>query len=231
MRRPGRNIGWLPAIVVALTLCSLSPDIGSAQTALSSGATVEHAQKALTTYVASFLTDKNVDRYGFKNLEEARSAKVGEPLSVMLVSLHGLKGYQRGEKASTVLTNVKTLWFPVLVGDETRAKLELIEKDGILVGSEFGMAKTAEKISAVRKTVPKLMEGGSAGALKNTTIVKVPALAAEFLFVETDQGEYLVPAMINPERLNLEEGKLYPADDLLSRLHDIAKDIDPKKVM
>jgi len=217
-------------LVIGMQIVSLTTVAAVAQ-GLSAGAQMEKTHATLTRYVTDVLTEKNAGRYGFRSLQEAKSARVGEPLSVMLIGLSSLKEYKSDTKVGSMLINTKTLWYPVLVDGVTRTKLEMIIKDGALVPGEFGGIKSPERISSARKMLPRLIEGGAIRDVKNTTLVRIPALAAEFLYLETGQGDFFIPAMVNPERFDLDDGKVYPAADILSRLREIAKDIDPKKVM
>lgn len=218
------------ALLVAVLLVSGTPCIALSQDT-GGRATMDAAQKSLSNFVENVLTEKNVARFGFQSLAEARSARVGEPLTVMMIGLASIKEYKKGEKVTAQFINPKTFWVPVLVAGDTRAKLEMTEKSGSLVAGEFGGMRTAAKISSARQRLPRLLESGGVSGVKTTALVRVPALAAEFVYVESAQGEFFTPAMLNPERLNLDDDKLYSAEDVLLRLHDIAKEIDPMKVM
>jgi hypothetical protein len=218
-------------LCICMAVMLLVPGATAAAQQMSAGAQMEMAKATLSRYVADFLTEKNVSRYGFRSLKEAQSAKLGEPLPVMVVGLSSLKEYREGMKMSSMLIDAKTLWYPVLVNDETMTKLEMIVKDSTLVPGEFGGIRTPERIAAARKMIPRLIERGTLRDLKKTSLVKIPALGADFLYLETGHGDYFLPAMENPERLKLEAGKLYRADELFLLLRDVAKEIDPKKVM
>ena len=216
-------------LVIGMLIVSLATVAADARE-LSAREQMGKAQATLSRYVTDVLTERNAGRYGFRSLEEAKSARVGEPLPVMLIGLSSLKEYRSDAKVGSMLIDARTLWFPVLAGGETRTKLEMIIKDGALVPGEFGGIKSPERISSARKRLPGLIERGAIPDAKKVTLVRIPALAAEFLYLETGQGDYFLPAMVNPGRFDLDDGKIYPAADILSRLRDIAKDIDPKKV-
>lgn len=228
MRTIERSVQGLCICIAAMLLVSV---LTVAAQEMSAGAQMEMAKATLSRYVADVLVEKNVSRYGFRSLQEAQSAKLGEPLSVMVVGLSSLKEYREGTKTSSMLINARTLWYPVLVNEETRTKLEMIVKDSTLVPGEFGGTRAPERIAAARKMLPRLIEGGTVRDLKKASLVKIPVLGAGFLYLETGDGDYFLPAMENPERLKLEERKLYRADELFLLLRDIAKEIDPKKVM
>jgi len=228
MRTIKYSVQGLCICIAAMLLVSV---VTVAAQEMSAGAQMEMARATLSRYVADFLTEKNVSRYGFRSLQEAQSSRLGEPLSVMVVGLSSLKEYREGSKTSSMLIDARTLWYPVLVNEETRTKLEMIVKDSILVPGEFGGIRAPERIAAARKMLPRLIERGALQNLKKTWLVKIPVLGADFLYLETGQGDYFLPAMENPERLKLEGEKLYRADELFLLLQGIAKEIDPKKVM
>jgi hypothetical protein len=50
-------------------------------------------------------------------------------------------------------------------------------------------------------------------------------LHALFLHLETEQGDYLLPAMAMPQRYELRNGVLYPAGAVLNRFKEYAKDL------
>lgn len=216
-------------LLMGMLIVSL-PTVAAGARELSPREQMGKAQATLSLYVTDALTERNAGRYGFRSLQEAKSAKVGEPLPVMLIGLSSLKVYKSDTKVGSILIDTKTLWYPVLANGETRTKIEMIIKDGALVSGEFGGIKSPERISSARKMIPRLIERGAIRDAKKPILVRIPALAAEFLYLETGQGDYFLPAMVNPERFDLDDGKVYPAAEILSRLRDIAKDIDPNKV-
>jgi hypothetical protein len=61
-------------------------------------------------------------------------------------------------------------------------------------------------------------------------LVKIPSLHAVFLYVESPRGEFLVPAMPQPQRFNLQDAQIYPADDVLAKLSEFAQEIDEDKL-
>jgi len=192
---------------------------------------LEFAQKSLKGYVNNVLNEKNFARFNFKSLEEARVAHLGDPYKVMFIGLGPLKDYKSGTGIRPILIDAKTLWFPVMVEGEIRTKLEVREKKGKLVSGEFGGIRVVQEIAKVRDQVPRLIESkGLRGPFK-LMVVKIPALYAHFFYVESSQGEYLIPAMVQPQRYKLENGQIYAADQALSNLREFAKEIDGKTLM
>lgn len=208
----------------------LLPGIMYAQEAIQKPA-MEFAQKSFEGYVKNVVNEKNFANFGFKSLKEAQAARLGEPYRVMIIGLKALKTYKSGTGASPLLMDAKTLWFPVMVEQETRTKLEIIERDGKWIAGEFGGIKGVKEIVMVQNRLPELLESKEIKAPYKTMLLKVPVLFAAFLYVESSKGEFLIPATLQPQRYNLQNAQIYSADEVLSKFREIAKEIDENKVM
>lgn len=189
------------------------------------------AQRSLTSYVQSVLNEKNFAKFGFKSFDEAQRSRLGEPYPIKIVGLKDLKAYKPETSLKTLLIDAQSLWFPVMVDDQTRTKLEMIRKPSGWVAGEFGASKSAQIVAEARAALPKLLEAKQVKAPFTVELVKIPALSASFLYVDGPSGEFMVPATINPQRFGLENATVYSAVDVLTRLEAYAKDIDEKKVM
>lgn len=194
------------------------------------GQEAEFAQEALNAYVEHVLNEKNYADFGFRNLGEAKIARVAGPYRVMFIGLADLKAYKSGTGARSLLMDAKTLWFPVTVEGETRTKLEIVEKDGRWIAGEFGGIVTVDKVTEVQAQLSTLLESQEIAEPQEPVLVKIPALYAMFLYIESPQGEFLVPAMAQPQRFELQEAQIYAADDVLSKLSEFAQGIDENKI-
>ena len=119
-----------------------------------------------------------------------------------------------------MLTDTRSVWFPVLVGGEVRAKLELTEKDGKWLAGEFGRPRTAQEIMRVRGTLPA---GGIA-------FVRIPAIFVQMFLVTTASGDSFVPVRRDGLPEGFEPGKIYAADALLVPLATRVRGLDEKTV-
>ena len=70
---------------LCLILISSAPSFAGLMRA--NTATHEFASKSLNVYTKTLLTEQTVGKFGFKTLEEARSARLGRPLTLMTVGL------------------------------------------------------------------------------------------------------------------------------------------------
>ncbi len=219
------------AVVVLAALVMLSSSTFSQAQRARYAAERDEAQRTLQMYVQHMLNKENVARFNFKSLEEARSATVGDPYSVSYIALDALREYRAGRPARSVMRDAKKLWFPVLVGDEVRTKMEMVQRDGKWIGGEFGGTKSVQIISRVDQQLPRLFESRGLAEPFDTKMVVFPALFAVFFYEEDDRGEYMVAAMTQPERFGLSNGQVYEAEELLMRLKEQTAKIDPEKVM
>jgi len=228
-----------PSLLVALavTIGVIIPAVGYTQHEVSTNMAMNikevtsFSQMSLNNYVAGVITESNYANFGFKSLEEAKSARVGKPLAVKMVGLDGLKSYKAGAGLEKMLIDGSTMWFPVTSDGQVRTKIEIVNKDGKLIPGEFGGTESVAAIASAMKVLPELMTANNIEAPYNVTLVKVPALYAVFLYVSSGGKEYLVPAMLAPQRYELSEKKVYSADKVLSVLREYALKIDNDKIM
>jgi len=192
---------------------------------------IQFSQQALSNYVQNVVNDKNFTKFGFRSLDEAKRARLGEPYRVAIIGLRQLKDYKPGGGAKMLLTDAHTVLFPVLVDGQVRTKLEVVQKAGRLVPGEFGGTRTVQIVEEVASALPKLLETRHVTTAAKPILVKVPALFAQFLYVETPSGEFLIPAMIQPQRFELQNSVLYTSDAVLTKLAEAAKQVDENKVM
>lgn len=192
---------------------------------------VEFAQKSLAAYVADIINEKNFIRFGFKDYAETRIVGLGAPYRVLIIGLESLKGYKAEAGVKSVAKDVGMYWFPVMVKDEMRTKLEIIEKGGRLIRGEFGRIAIVGKIASVKKRIPELMKSRDIEANANSSLINIPAMRITLFYIDSSKGEFLVPAMIQPQRYKIQNGTLYEAEQLLQTLKVFADKIDGKKLM
>jgi hypothetical protein len=185
----------------------------------------EFANKSLNIYTTKLLTEQTAKYFDFKNLEEAKSAKLGNPIPVITVGLKEIKQYRSGSSIKSLDADKQTLYFPVLVGEQVRVKLEVIEKEGKLISGDFGAGGEAKRIDSVDRQLKEILTEKNVAAVSQKAILRIPHLKAIFFYLDTDQGDYLAPAMALPQRFNLQNAKLYAAEEVLKRLQMHAEKI------
>jgi len=219
-------------VVTCLLAIILLPDISYSQEMKAiEKTTLDFAQKALEGYCKNVVNKKNFGRYGFKSLKGTQIARVGKPYRVMVIGLDNLKAYRSGVGAKPSFVDPNMLWFPVVVDGNVRTRVEIIQRKRKLIAGAFGGIRPVQKVAGVANQLPKLLKSKEVKKPYNIMLVKILPLHATFLYIDSPEQEFLVPAMVQPQRFNLINGQMYSADEVLSQLREIAKKIDPKKVM
>jgi hypothetical protein len=193
-------------------------------------ADIEIAHRSLQHYIRTIISEENYMRFGFKNYGEAQRAQLGEPYWVMIIGLRDLKSYQQGTGTRGILINIKTIWFPVMVEGKVRTKMEMVNKAGRWIAGEFGRIKIVKEIISTKNKLPALLRSKGIRRPYSITLLKIPALYAVFFHIDSSRGEFLVPAMIQPQRYNIRNAHIYTADKVLEKLKEFAQKIDEKKV-
>lgn len=188
------------------------------------------AQKTLKTYLNNFVTKKNYGNFGFKKYEDVQSARLDTGLPERFIRLKDLQIFDPQENVKSVMRDTRTWWFPVYAGPYLATKIEVIRKEERWIGGEFGGIRAVNIIEKNRHQLSELIENGEVNRPTKIFLIKIPSLASDFLFIENEDGSFLMPAMIQAERLDLENGKIYSADKLLLQLKPYAQKINPEKV-
>lgn len=193
--------------------------------------TLKVAPVILKKYVDNIVTEKNFAKFNFRSYEEAKTATIGDPYKVLIIGLRSLKTYVSGSEIKSILKDAKKIWIPVEVKGEIRTKMELVERRGSWIAGEFGGIRTVAEIASVKNQIPHLIRSKRIREPYEITLLQVPSMYAVFFYIDSHQGSYLVPAMIQPKRLNLENGRIYSANEVLIKLKEFAVKIDEDKLM
>jgi len=186
---------------------------------------LEAARQGLSSYVGNVINKDNFSKFGFKTLDEAKTARLGDPYQEAMIGLKDLKEYQPNTRMDALLTDTKTLWFPVLVDSVARTKMEVVSKDGKWITGEFGGTRSALEIVRAGRALPQLLESRNIQSPYDVRLVKIPVLYAVFLYVRSSMGEFIIPAMVQPERFGLQSANIYTVDEVFPGLADEARKI------
>jgi len=184
------------------------------------------AQTALENYVNYVLDERTVTNFGFKDLKEAKSAKVGDPISVYYIPLKHLKEYRPETPATKLFIDPTKLFFPVHVDGEVRTKIEIIQMEGEWVAGEFGGLVFVHLLEDALQKLPGILKEHTISKSKTPVLVHVPALQASLLYIDAGDQEYFMTVTIYPERYRLEDGQLYKAELLLEIFSEYAQKIE-----
>ncbi len=144
---------------------------------------------------------------------EAADARLGEPLPVAMVRLDQLKAHRAGEAVDALIQPLELAIYPVQVGAETRAELEMAPVDGVWRAISVGGAGHARVVADLR---------ARPAAGEPAYLLRVPALGVEFLARQARGGLTLTPLFASPAA-GLAAGKALPAREAVERLLPLAE--------
>lgn len=187
------------------------------------------AQKSLQTYIKDVINGKNYTRFGFKHLEETTYARLGTPYKVYYIGLDKLKNYTSGQNLDNFILDASKFWFPVIVGDSTRLKLEVINMDGKLIAGDFGSAHFSRIISQVGINLSNILKSEGIDNVNQVSLLKIPALRITLFHIKNSEGDYFIPVADAPQ-YNLIKEEVYKADEIFNVLKQYAAKIDPNVI-
>lgn len=183
----------------------------AAATSGASAALDEAARVALTTLLDRAARGE-ARLSGLPAREEAASARLGEPLPVSMVRLDRLKAHRPGAPAESLIDKLDLAIYPVQVGADVRAELEMSRVDGAWQAVSVGGTGHARTVADLRARSAR----GEAPFL-----LRVPALGVEFIAEARPEGLTLTPLFARAGA-SLEAGKALPAAEVFKRLVPLA---------
>lgn len=183
------------------------------------------AQEALANYVNFALNEENAAKFGFKDLREAQTATLGDPLRVYTIALDSLKEYSSETAVRSLFSESSKLYYPVTINNEVRTKLEIVNIKGEWVAGEFGGTDAVKIVEDTRVRTPELLAARDVTRYRSPILVEIPILHVSLIYVETPDQGFFIPALQQPGRYGLENGTLYPAERVLSVLSEVAQGI------
>ncbi len=193
---------------------------------------VTAANRQLKIFIRTELFKKEFSRFGFRSLSESTGAQLANPYDVVVIGLEDLKTYNVSDNPNTIIKSTKIRYFPVIVNGKAVTKLEIVNINNKWVPGEFG-GITVTRVRAFAKSteqLPLLLRDRSISAPQEVKFLRIPSLLADFLYVKSQQEEFLIPVMDQPGRYRLENGQMYNATEVLKILKEYAQRIDGTRV-
>jgi len=161
---------------------------------------------------------EDLERYGFKNEEELKAATLGEPYRVYTIVPERLASYKEGTKLSALISETNSWYFPVMVEDEARTILTVSLLEGRWQAVDIGGLALPQQLQMLSARLPTILgEKGISGGY-STKFVRVFQLYADFLAVDSDKGEFLVPLLLNPDSLGIQNYVPYTPGEVMPQL-------------
>lgn len=210
---------WLISIALMITA---SEAIAAAPTVQDLGTLPSQSRdaaiKSLQT-LQEFVNSENAGNLGLTAPDELKQASLGQPLLDFTIWLDELREY-KGQDPTLLLHSTGQVIYPITVKGQTRSSITLHqEKDTwrmvVLGGSGLSQARARVQDSVARQ---------AAVGAADTFQVRIPALNAVFVAYRAD-GMLMFTPVVDVE--GIEAGRTIPARDILDRLQQIAREIDP----
>lgn len=208
-------------IITALVVSSLLATLGAAQQRSDvydrsdkQGAD-EAAAQALRNLTA--LAQTNYRALGFDSVDQARAARLGQPVGQFVIELDRLKSYQPGTEASQLLTSTQTLIYPVVVENRTRSSVTVSRRGGRWQAVSFGNPTYVKALTEVRD------RQASAPADSEAFEVRIPALNLMFLG-HRENSKVILSPIFDEARFGFRRGEALSLDDVLQKILPAARE-------
>lgn len=175
------------------------------------------AEKAVETY-AKLVTEKNFQTMGLKSLDEKDKVVPGKPLKVFMIRLDQLQEYKAGTEPASLLIGGDVVIYPLLIGEEIRAAIDLQKVKEKWEVTGIGSANLAKILFPARRRAAEL----SRSDISSFAAVRIPALNLIFLGYYVEKQLMLIPVFDDPAN-QLKAGEAMPAAKVFELILPAAK--------
>ncbi len=185
---------------------------------LVSGASVaQDAQAAAEAGLAKLSAFANEDTYaemGFESAKEVSRARLGSPISMMMVRLDELQAYDPEGDPKALMHDTKEKLFPVFVGGAARTAIVVRPDDsGKWQMVSVGDAQTVKVVDSVRATH---------GQGRDFFLLSIPAIYQKFLGFTDGQGKIHLITMYEHDKLGIRRGEARPVRTVMELVKALA---------
>ena len=178
------------------------------------------AEFGLSNFLSTVPTSELVGM-GFKNEPEIKNARLGSPYEQFTITPDALSGYRPGTSLESMVITTEHWLFPVTVNGEPRTTLIVAKMNDHWEAVSLGDAR----LSNVLSKSEALLKGTE--SVKIEKYVRIFQANADFMYVQTATGEYLLPLLeqdqLDVVELNMVAGKLAKPEDVIPQLNEIVK--------
>jgi len=213
------------ALMVPVVLRAAEPDQYKSLTSTlddSIKASRPKAEKAMAEYLRDVdnAAPEEFRALGFASRDEARSAKLGDPLPVIFVRLDRLSAFKASANINGLMNEVHRVVYPVNVGKAARSTIELKKQGDEWVATALGGRNFIKLFSSAREKA--MTAQAQKGANVRYSAVHIPALNLYFLGEQTADTFILIPLLDEPG-LDLKAGAPAPAAQVFEKLVPAAR--------
>lgn len=150
---------------------------------------------------------QEIEKYGFRSLQELGRAQPGTPLEIFTVKPDELLS-SSGTDLNVLLRPTGEWYVPVLIGTEYRALLTVAQVTGKWEVFGISAAGLARELEAFNRKLPAQMNAVGAQPKGQPKFIRVFQTYSDFMYVPADAEEYLFPFSSALTALGLGSDKL-----------------------
>jgi hypothetical protein len=180
------------------------------------------AEEGLIKYL-TIIQDAELEQFGFKSVDELARATLGEPYKVYTIKPQSLASYSKGERVSSLLSELSLWYFPIEVDGEARTMLAVTFFEEQWQPSEFGGTVLPQSLQSLETHMPSLLENQGIHGEYSVRLVRIFDLQATFLLFQSGDRELVVPLLDFPDQYGVQNDKLYDTEELVPQLAESAQ--------
>lgn len=161
---------------------------------------------------------ENFKPMGFESGDELAGATLAEPLSVFMVELESLRGYQTGSDPNKLLKPIDKVVYPLAAKEQVRSSVIVQKGKEGWEATSIGGGNFARRASTAREELAK----STSLASNAFFVVQVPSLNAYFVGYRQD-GKLMLASLANDLAMNLRAGAPLPAEQVFAQLAPVAQ--------
>ncbi len=178
------------------------------------------AEEGLARFLAT-IPAQELAHLGLSTAEDVQAATLGSPYEQFTLTPAAIAAYQPGSALAPLLTSTGSWLFPVTVHGEARTMLTVGMVNGKWEAGDIGGTYLPGALQKAETNLPGFLDQKGVTAAHTTQFVRVFQTYSDFLFVEAQGAEYLLPLMPDPGQLDLAADTLVTPDEIIPQLKDL----------
>lgn len=187
------------------------------------------AMKSLAEWKKT-LKQQDVQKLGFENLEDFRTAVLGKPIKQYTVTPANIMEYEREMRFEEFLTDTGYYIYPIKSHGKTKALMWIYKKENTWKTARIGSAGMAKYLMDANSILEHEITARDLNLSLPHKLVRVYQLYLDFYYIGDEQQEFIIPFQ-NIPLLEIESNKFYTPDQLVPRWKEEMKNIKTDKAL
>lgn len=167
------------------------------------------AEQALDTF-RQMVTDENYQALGFQTPNEIKTARLGQPLTILRVPLDRLLSFSPENNPEELLVDENRVIYPVTANEQVRSSITVEGAEQGWNAMEFGNSTLIKALVGVRQE-------------PSDFIVQVPALSL-YLIAQRSDNELLLTPILDDPRFGFNAGETLTAAAAFEAMLPVARE-------